>query len=85
MFYLASSPLLHASKNAPLDTSFFLLFFIGDNAALVVVTILSDTGKVLISLISRPLVDVTALVAAVKVVGLVNDQPVGLVRLAGNT
>lgn len=50
-----------------------------------VVTVLSDAGEVLISLVGRPLVDVTALIAAVKVVGLIDDQPVGLVRLAGNT
>lgn len=43
------------------------------------------TGEVLIGLIGSPLVDVAALVTTVKLVGLVNEEPLNLVGLAGNT
>ena len=43
------------------------------------------TGEVLIGLIGSPLVDVAALVTTVKLVGLVNEEPLNVVGLAGNT
>lgn len=50
-----------------------------------VVAVAGLGGEVLVGGVLSPLVDVAALVATVKLVGLIDNQPVGLVVLAGNT
>lgn len=60
-----------------------LLLLSTDGGVLVVVE--SGTGKVLIRLIGRPLVNVSTLVAAIKLVALVNQQPLHFMVLSRDT